>query len=446
MKFKGEKKFVKRFIIVASLTGFAQIISLVSVGFLKKLDQSLVYDIGNYESLIVVFTAIISLGLQIVTVRDIAISDKWKDILLNSQKDRLTFSLLILVSVLFVDLIFKTIEIENMLFYVVIPLIALNSDYSFYGKGEPEKGAFLSFVRVGFLSVFIILSVIFDNPFIKITYIITVLVTYFLVGIVSSYFNEQPYFVGIKGDFYKSYLSSINVGIASFALVFFGLGIISFASFFYTEAAIANVYLLLKIYVFYIGIKRLVVQILFKELVNEKLALTVDRVGIIVGIAIVILLTSYPEMIIIYFTKDYENSVKNLIFLLPAIAFSSISITSSVSLLLKGKDRTYSIGFILGSVVILLLTCILSLLDNTKENYIYISISIGELVVIAIHGYGVGKLLFFKSRLVFFFGSAIVLIVINQALLMMDNKVLSLIAFSLVTGFLILHFLKSESK
>ena len=147
---------IKKFFIVAFLTGFSQIISLVSVGFLKTLDQSLVYDIGNFESLIVVFTAIISLGLQLVTVRDIALSDKWKQILLDSQRDRLTFSFLVLISVLAVDLFFKRLEFDSLLFYVVIPLIALNADYSFYGKGEPERGAFLSFLRVGILTSLVV--------------------------------------------------------------------------------------------------------------------------------------------------------------------------------------------------------------------------------------------------------------------------------------------------
>ena len=98
---------IKRIFIVALLTGFSQIISLVSVGFLKTLDQSLVYDIGNFESLVVIFTAIIALGLQLVTVRDIALTDNWEKILLNSQRDRFTFSLLILVIVVCFDLFFK---------------------------------------------------------------------------------------------------------------------------------------------------------------------------------------------------------------------------------------------------------------------------------------------------------------------------------------------------
>src|SRR5690606_30990777 len=149
---------IKRIFIVALLTGFSQIISLVSVGFLKSLDQSLVYDIGNFESLVVIFTAIIALGLQLVTVRDIALADKWQKILINSQRDRFTFSLLIFVGVICFDLFFKEIKPDHLLFYIVIPLIALNSDYSFYGKGEPVKGAFLSFLRVFILSIFIILS------------------------------------------------------------------------------------------------------------------------------------------------------------------------------------------------------------------------------------------------------------------------------------------------
>lgn len=435
---------IKRIFIVALLTGFSQIISLVSVGFLKTLDQSLVYDIGNFESLVVVFTAIIALGLQLVTVRDIALADKWQKILINSQRDRFTFSLLIFVSVICFDLFFKEIKLDHLLFYVVIPLIALNSDYSFYGKGEPVKGAFLSFLRVFILSIFIILSVVFDSEYVKITYIITVLLTYFLVGLLSSYFNKQTYFLKPKKDFYKSYYASFNVGIASFALVFFGLGIVSFASFFFTEQAIANAYLLLKIYVFYIGIKRLLVQILFKELTDENLVKSVDQIGVFVSIVVIIVFYYYPEFSIKYFTKDYQKSLDSLVYLLPAIFFTSISFAGSLELILKNKDRIYALGFTFGAVVVLVLVFIFSFVDNTNESYIYLAISIGELCAILIHGWGLGKFRFFKDRALYFIPSAIALVILNFLLMLLNSKLISLISFVGVVSVYILLILKNK--
>ncbi len=429
---------------MALLTGFSQIISLVSVGFLKTLEQSLIYDIGNFESLVVIFTAIISLGLQLVTVRDIALNDKWRKILINSQRDRFTFSLVILVSVLFFDLFFKGLEFDNLLFYVVIPLIALNADYSFYGKGEPEKGAFLSFLRVTILSVFIILSVVFDNQYVKITYIITLLLSYFMVGTLSSYFNKQTYLVKLKTNFYKSYFVSLDVGAASFALVFFGLGIVSFASFFYNVEAIANAYLLLKIYVFYIGIKRLIVQILFKELKDENLVMSVDQIGVFAAIAIIIIFVFYPEFSIKYFTKDYQKSIESLMFLLPAIFFTSISFAGPLELLLKNKDKIYSFGFILGAAIVITLVFIFSFIDNTNESFIYISISVGELCAIIIHGWGLNKFRFFKDRAVYFIPYAIGLFLLNYFLMMIDNKLVSMILFLAVVSIYILLILKTK--
>lgn len=435
---------IKKIFVVAFLTGFSQLISLISVSFLKSLDQSLVYDIGNYESLIVIFTAIIALGLQLVTVRDIALSDKWKQILMKSQKDRLSLSFIILLGVLAFDFFFKSIDSETLLFYVVIPLIALNADYSFYGKGEPERGAFLSFLRVGFVSVFIIFSVIFENPYIKITYVITVLITYFVVGMLSSYFNNQSYLVAPSRDFYKSYLSSLNVGLASFALVFFGLGIVSFASYFYTEAVVANTYLLLKIYVFYVGIKRLLVQILFKELKDDNLVLLVDKIGIIIAITVILVLVYYPEFSIKFFTKDYENSTHNLLYLLPAIFFTSLSYAGSLDLLLKNKDKTYSLGFILGACIVLALVFVFSFVDASREAFIYMAISIGELIVILIHGWGINKLKFFMVRLPYALVSACLIFILNYGLLLLDSKIISLILFLLIVGgSLLFVFLKS---
>ncbi len=443
MKLNGDTYLI-RLILVGFLTGFAQIISLISVGFLKTLDKSVVYDIGNYESLIVVFTAIISLGLQVVTVRDIAISKNWQKILINSQRDRLTFSLLIVISVLCFDFFIKTIQFDNIIFYLVIPLIALNSDYAFYGKGEPIKGAFLSFLRVTILSLFIIFSVVFENQNISISFIITILITYLLIGLLSSLFNKQSYLIKPKIDFYKSYLSSMNVGLASFSLVFFGLGIVSYASLFYTENAIANAYLLLKIYVFYVGIKRLIVQILFKELTSEKLIKVIDHIGIVVGLFVILVLIFYPEYSIKFFAKDYEKSVHNLYFLLPAIFFTSISITSSVDLLLKLKDRFYSLGFILGASFVLFSVFLFSIYDNSDEAYLYLSISIGELIVIALHGWGLKKLLFFKERFLFILGAMIILYSLNFLLLMTGNKLFSLLLMSVLVLIYILYSLKMK--
>lgn len=434
---------IKKIFAVAFLTGFSQLISLISVSFLKSLDQSLVYDIGNFESLIVIFTAIIALGLQVVTVRDIALSDKWKQILIKSQRDRLSLSLIILIGVITFDIFFKSLAPETLLFYIVIPLIALNGDYSFYGKGEPERGAFLSFLRVGLLSIFIILSVIFENPYIKITYIITVLITYFVVGVFSSYFNDQSYLVTPSKDFYKSYMNSLNVGLASFALVFFGLGIVSFASYFYTESAVTNTYLLLKIYVFYVGIKRLLVQILFKELKDDNLVLLVDKTGIIIAITFIAVLVYYPEFSIKFFTKDYVNSSHDLLYLLPAIFFTSLSYAGSLDLLLKSKDKIYAFGFILGACILVVLVFVFSFVDASKGAFIYMAISIGEFVVILIHGWGINKLSFFKIRLLYALVSAGLVFVLNYVLLLLGYKIISLILFLIIIGVMLLFvFLK----
>lgn len=435
---------IKKIFVVAFLTGFSQLISLVSVGFLKTLDQSLVYDIGNYESLVVIFTAIIALGLQLVTVRDIALSERWKQILMKSQKDRLSLSLILLAGVMVFDLFVKGFEPQTLLFYVVIPLIALNADYSFYGKGEPERGSFLSFLRVGILSIFIILSVIFENPYIKITYIITVLLTYFIVGALASYFNEQHYLVSPSRDFYKSYLSSWSVGLASFSLVFFGLGIISFASYFYTESAVANAYLLLKIYVFYVGIKRLLVQILFKELKDDHLVLLVDKIGVIIAITVILVLVYYPEFSIKFFTQDYINSSHNLMFLLPAIFFTSLSYAGSLELLLKNKDKIYSFGFIFGAGIVLVLVFVFSFVDYSNEAFIYMAISFGELLVILIHGWGINKYKFFAVRLPYAFLAACLIFALNYGLLFIGSKLISLVLFVVIMGASILYLLLSK--
>jgi hypothetical protein len=437
---------IKRIFIVALLTGFSQLISLISVGFLKNLDDSLVYDIGNFESLVVIFTAIISLGLQLVTVRDIALSDKWQNVLLSSQRDRFTFSVVILFVVLLLHLFLKGLELDSFLFYVVIPLIALNADYSFYGKGEPVKGAFLSFLRGTILSIFIIVSVIIDNPYIKITYIITLLLTYLLLGILASYFNKQSYVVKFKKDFYISYLRSLNVGIASSALVFFGLGIVSFASFFYTEQAVANAYLLLKLYVFYIGIKRLIVQILFKELTDERLVKAVDQVGVFIAIAIIIIALYYPEYSIKFFTKDYQKSLDSLVYLLPAIFFTSISFAGPLELLIKNKDHIYSFGFILGAIIVIALVFMFSFVDNSNESYIYLAISFGELAAILIIGWGLNKWNFFKERAKNFIPYMIGLFILNFILLKIDNKLTSLVLFLVVVSAYCFYVIKTKFK
>lgn len=435
---------IRRIFIVALLTGISQVISLLSVGFLKSFDQTLVYDIGNYESLIAIFTAIISLGLQLVTVRDIALSDKWRKILTNTQRDRFTLSLLIFLSILLFDFFFKRIEFENLLFYIVIPLIALNADYSFYGKGEPEKGSLLSFLRVTIVSLFIIFSVIFKNPYVKISFIITILATYLLIGLLSSYFNKQDYLVKPKANFYISYFKSLNVGIASSALVFFGLGIVSYASFFYTQEAIANAYLILKIYVFYVGIKRLMVQILFKELTNDKLVKIVDQIGIIIGVSVIIAIFYYPEFSLSFFTKDYQKSFKSVIYILPAIFFTSISFAGPLELLLKSKDKFYSMGFIFGALMVLTLVFIFSFADNNNESYIYLSISIGELIAILIIGWGINKLNFFVNRIPFIVLAAIALLTLNYVLLLINFKIISLLLFITIVTSYILYVIKTK--
>jgi hypothetical protein len=233
----------------------------------------------------------------------------------------------------------------------------------------------------------------------------------------------------------------LNVGLASFALVFFGLGIVSFASYFYTETAVANAYLLLKIYVFYVGIKRLLVQILFKELQDDNLVVLVDKIGIIIAITVIIVLLYYPEYSIKFFTKDYIKSAYNLMYLLPAIFFTSISYAGSLELLLKNKDGIYSFGFISGAIIVLGLAFIFSFVDNTNEAFIYLAISIGELIVILIHGWGINKFKFFIMRLPFALVAAGIIYVLNYGLLFINFKMLSLIILLIIIGAVLVFIL-----
>ena len=153
----------------------------------------------------------------------------------------------------------------------------------------------------------------------------------------------------------------------------------------------------------------------------------------------------YPEYSIRFFAKDYEKSVHNLYYLLPAIFFTSISITSSVNLLLKLKDRFYSLGFIIGSLFVLALVFLFSIYDNSNEAYLYLSISIGELIVIAIHGWGLNKLLFFKERFLFILSAMILLFSLNYLLLLTGYKLPSLFLMAVLVSIYILYNLKVKS-
>ena len=92
----------------------------------------------------------------------------------------------------------------------------------------------------------------------------------------------------------------------------------------------------------------------------------------------------------------------------------------------------------------MLLVFIFSFVDNTNESHIYLAISIGELCVIIIHGWGLGKLKFFKDRVFYFIPFAIALFTLNFLLMMIDYKIISLIAFVVIVSVYILLILKTK--
>lgn len=369
---------VKRLLIIGSLTGAAHI---STVFVLKRLTGYVpltsVRMIGELDSVFNFIISVLAAGLLMTSVRDIAISENWRERYQQAQQARFTLSIFLCLPAMFG---FFT---PQYFFLVSAPIFALNGDYALYGKGQPVAASMLAFLRV-----FIPASAMFICSFYRPSEVITAfaagtIIMYFISGIIISRMLKTPYVFMPALNSLKLYMKSLYLGIVSFGYYFLGLGMIFLTGFLFPETVVALTYIALKIYVIYKGILRIVLQSFISEMVDDEVCKKVDHLTTISGIALLVSTTVFPNGFLNLLVDKKIGGEFDWIFLIGITGFLiSPFISLTTKAMLEKKDRAYAILTFI-AIGLSFIVCLVLSFFNKSEKTMLISLGIGELVSIA---------------------------------------------------------------
>ncbi|CAI8251826.1 MAG: Uncharacterised protein [Flavobacteriaceae bacterium] len=388
---------IKRLFIVGTITGLAHLLNLITLKALSKFaDNQTISLIGEIDSFFLLIVSITTFGLQTTTTRDLAINENtWRESLEQTQSARLIVGIILM---LFGLLGFATTK--NYLFFFA-PVLALNADFALYGRGKPVWGAIISFIRLFVPSAAIIAGIMFwEDVSLPLLFAVSTIFGFLIAGILVSRFLGVGYFVKPQLNNLKLYFTNAPIGIANLSYFFVGLGILNVASYFYSAETISSAYLALKLYFIYTGLRRIIVQTFFKELIFIHQALKVDYLTMIFGVSFASLFVFYPEITLPLLFDEEALKIKNLFALMGLLAFiSSISSSSNARMLIKKKDIAYSKNYLIAGISTCLIVVILYYLIGDNPNMIIISCVLGELILLTLNGTALKEKKYYSTRI-----------------------------------------------
>jgi len=388
---------IKRLFIVGTITGLAHLLNLITLKALSKFaDNQTISLIGEIDSFFLLIVSITTFGLQTTTTRDLAINENtWRASLEQTQSAR---SIVGIILMLFGLLGFATTK--NYLFFFA-PVLALNADFALYGRGKPVWGAIISFIRVFIPSAALIAGIMFwEDASLPLLFAVSTIFGFLIAGMLVSRLLGVGYFVKPQLNNLKLFFTNVPIGIANLSYFFIGLGILNVASYFYSAETISSAYLALKLNFIFTGVRRIIVQTFFKELIFIHQALKVDYLTMIFGVLFASLFVFWPDITLPILFDEETLKIKNLFALLGLLAFiSSVSSSSNARMMIKNKDTAYSKNYLISGCSTILMVVSLYYLIGDNPSMIIISCVLGELILLILNGTALKEKKYYSTRI-----------------------------------------------
>lgn len=431
---------IKRLIIVGAFTGIAHLTNIFILKYLAtNISKETISAIGEIDSLVILIVSIISFGLQLSATRKIALLEDWKDEYYDTQSARLTLSLFLVLFGLSGFLITKNI------LFLFSPIFGLNGDYALYGRGKPQLGAFVSLLRVIIPAGSLLLVSLYWNEYLIPVYIISILFSYFLAGIIVSKSLQVSYFIkpGIKNI--KKYWLHFGLGVSSVLFLFIGVSLINVISLFYTASSIAVIYIILKFYMIFKGVRQIIVQSFYKELTQEKTAFQVDQLASIGGLVLFVSLAFFLKVIApIFFSSDFVNYSTTFLIIGLAGFVSSFTTSTGARLLLVHKDKEYTRNIIIAASITIVSSIVLFYIIGNEVYLVAVSILFGELLLSILNIISIREKMFLIKRLRAILPYSLIAVLFVIINLFINESKLIYITFLLVLGATVLLFSRKK--
>ncbi|MFT6916068.1 MAG: O-antigen/teichoic acid export membrane protein [Motiliproteus sp.] len=346
---------LKKLMIVGGLTGVGHLLSVaivpVAVRYLSPED---VVSVGLIDSTFAIVVSVLAFGLQLTTTRNIATLPNWQEVLSKAQSARLSVGL-ILAFIGIAGLVSGLLKAEVGLPLLYAPFLALNSDYALYGRGLPIYAAIMSFVRLSFPTVVFIVAVVFLDWKDPVIYALLVGGGVLVSGVLVCRRLDVSYLLKPSVLFIKAYKDVWLVGLAGLCLVIARPGLIVLSDLFLEKSQVVIVMGCMKLFLLFVGVRRLFIQSFYKELIDKSVANKIDLLTFACGFVAFLLLNVFVNEISLFL---YARVSVDLVFNLRVLSFivfiSSIFSTSDARLMLMNLDSKYVVSNSISALLFLL--------------------------------------------------------------------------------------------
>lgn len=317
-----------------------------------SLSSKTVSEIAILDTNLMMITGWLGFGINAIAARDIAVNENTGSIIKKVQSARITMSLFFSA----IGIIVITIgEYSDLLFWLVLiisPILALNYDFALYGMGKPLSGAIASFIRLS-LPILIFLPLIFIGIANTENYLSLTILFIFLSSVFTSKQCNGRMLYSLDKKFLSLYIQSFSVGIAGIAL---GLARYGFINLYSSKVASNDLVVLvtfLKINLFSIACKRMLIQVFYTQLLNTKVSNYIHIFCFSASFFAFIFITAFPE----FTSKVFFNDIKyiDVCYFIAASFFSTLLFsTSDAKILLLHKEKWMASSTIIISTIALM--------------------------------------------------------------------------------------------
>lgn len=348
---------IKSVYLVGILTGLGYLASTIfSFLLVRMTSDAVVQEIAIIESIIITIISITAFGVQPHATRAIATKEIWQHDFRAAQASKLTAGILI-------ALIFLALHVAGFgkiyLYLTLTPLFSIGIEYALYALGHPVLASIVSFLKNG--STYLILIIIIfvsPNSVDARTFIIILSLGTLLSLYLGRHLLKTPVLAPVSISALSGYLTYFKIGAGSFFIEYIRPLALLIGGLYLSASDLEIYYPILKFYLLYIGIRRLVVGALYKEIQNKSRALLIDRFFIAAGFFSLLILFIADSFIAQILFSSNQELASNLIALSGLCIFgSSFFLTSGPRIQIAGLDNDFFFANLSAFVVFIITTC-----------------------------------------------------------------------------------------
>lgn len=357
LKLKGKVDMYGRVIFIAIITALGHFLSVVMYPILARyLSPDTLADIGLIDANIMLVVGWLGFGLTATATRDIALSKNWKTILVKAQSARMTMALVFSTVSAFAFIIGQANEVYFWLVLLFAPIVALNYDFALYALGKPLQAAIISFVRQSLpiiIFLFVVLLVKVESWY----YLFASFTFLFIASWLVSHVIGSTLLFTPNKSFLLTYWNSVGLGIAGLFLGLQRYGFVNIYSGRLSDSEFVVLMTFLKVILFFVACKRMLIQIFYSKLLEKRVSFMVDLFALVSASTLFIICFAFSSFISshLFGSVEYSSAVE----ILAVGVFSCLFfVTADSRLLLFRRDKlmsysTVAIGFLSVSVLYL---------------------------------------------------------------------------------------------